>query len=267
MLQYRNTVIEINGMADIPAIKASVSQGAAISARKVQAPNMFHSYGVNAAPDYQLSVDFPVVLASGCTTGHGFGYLHSLTGDTSFTVAIGKTQFNRCFLESLSLRIQPNTPIFAQASIKMFRDDFQAIPSTGQPYNLTDLTDKIAYGHNVTTGSFNSRADNNISTCAYSVNCQRSYSFPIWGAANQSGEKIISFLDSVDKKIEIQCRNMDDLIPYTGYSGDFLVTMSGQSGQTFQVGVSGNSVIANINHDYEAGRNGISSISLMQVVY
>lgn len=266
MQTYRNTVIEINGTAYMPTFKASVSQAASITPRRVFATNQFDEYGIVGNAEYQLNMEFPLVIASGgWHTGNGYGYiLANLTGDVSFTLAVGATKYNTCYLESLSLNIQPNAPIMCSASIKMFDDGSIAEPSTGSAFVLSNLHSKIAYGHNTLVTDWGHRAEY-IGGISHSLTCARSYSTQIWDTPNNTDIRITSFLEGLEARTTIQHKGVDDRIPYTGYGGGLTAQMSGANGLSITLDVVSNARITNIDHNHEAGRNGMCSTSITQV--
>jgi hypothetical protein len=154
----------------------------------------------------------------------------------------------------------------------MFHDESLASMTTGSVFTVSQLTNFLAYGYNASINDYAFGADLNVNGITYSVACQRSYSFPMW---TTTGARIIGFLDGVDKKLTIQNRNVDDKILYTGVSGSASLIIAGtppvspNPPDSLQFDFLGgdNLRVTNIDHSHEAGKNGMSSISLTQIVY
>jgi hypothetical protein len=201
--------------------------------------SQFETYGINSAMNASVSLSFYAE-----TSGSGSKYcLETLTGNTSGALLIGGVPFNACYLNTVSVAIQPFTPVLINAEFISYN------PTTGETWskngaganrtvagipNISNYTQKIVYGHSVsiTNGSLLSESSRDAIT--YAVTCARTPRYTL-GSINTDR----MFLDTLEKEISIKSTNITKFINYSGYNDTISIGLNDETGK--------NALSSNIN--------------------
>ena len=192
----------------------------------------FEGYGIDGPMDASISVAFYAE-----TSGSGARYcLEQLTGDVSTNMSVAGCPFTNCYLNSVTVNIQPFTPVIINAEFICYNPS----TNTGQQLtkntdgndrsitqisNASDYTQKIVYGHSVSITNGTLLSETTRDTVTYSISCGRT---PRYTIGNINADKV--FLDSLEKDISIKSTNITKFINYTGYDDAISIGLRDETG-------------------------------------
>ena len=172
-----------------------------------------NGHRVGGSVGTNISMTFPVfrllpLRDSWVTSSILTGY----TGDVSTILDIGGGVFESCYLNSLSIDIQPFAPVMMTAEFSCLHMP-TGVPFVGSPRHPPSLNyvSGIAYGQNAVINGGTSLSDNAKQQMTYKVSCNRT---PVFELGSQVATKM--FLDSVTKELSIKSTNVGALLNQYG---------------------------------------------------
>jgi hypothetical protein len=144
-----------------------------------------------------------------------FNLLMSATGDNLYHLKVGKNIYKNCYLNSLTLNIEPFKPVKASASFNSISSPFKRVKGLRKedPINLPiNYGSSLVYGQNcLISPSANQFIGSSKSLINYSVVCSRSVSNSIGTFEPQR-----VFLESVEKELVISSNDFTYFIDFSG---------------------------------------------------
>jgi len=162
------------------------------------------------------NISFGLFLNNSVGVGEdGYSFLTGSNQDKYFPIQVGSGKFERCYLDSFSVDVQPYQPVSLQVNFTSLRPETGvAISGDSTPYNDEHPpfdSDEVIYGHTCAVAGMSTLFGNVQSQIQYSKTFSRT---PVLTLGSLAAETAL--LDEVQHQMVVQATGLNEMMRYTG---------------------------------------------------
>jgi hypothetical protein len=255
--------ITVNGTGwKTPASNVTIQYQNDLEVSRILAANQNNNFRIGGPLASKVSLQFAACNAAGYESTSGI--LNVMTGTTSGNITIGGNTFSGCYLNSLSMDIQPFVPVVMSVEFNVMNMP-TGVSFSGTNALFTDsLNGYLSHGHNVTITNGTNLSDSSRDSVSYKVTCNRT---PVYEIGSINAPRV--FLDGVEKEISIRSTNVGKFINYSGYGDIITIDPKNDLGSSIingGVSMSANSKVLSQNLSAQEGDILAGEVTLREVV-
>ncbi len=258
-----------------PATNISISLQNKLEPSRILAPNQNNNLRIGGERVFKASISFLACNKTSdadpsSTWNAASGVLNDLTGSQNCQIQFGESTntFPTCYLDSVSLQIQPFAPITVTADFTCLVPQNQAYNNTSYSWDYAGIDDELvsgfAHGYNTVITNGTTLSETSRDSITYKITCDRSYTTSIGQTVPDN-----AFLNGIEKELSIKSTNIISFINHSGYGEMITIDPRNDLGESIVgggFGMSSNCRIVSQNLSLQEGGILAGDISLREVI-